>query len=204
MKRILTLLMLIVLVTTARADGNHYVGTATSSDGVTIAYEAWGKGLPAIVFVHGWSCDRTYWQDQIEFFAADRQVVAIDLAGHGESSMERTDYTIAAFGDDVAVVLERHGITDAILVGHSMGGPVVVEAALLVTDRVRGVIGVDNFQSMKEEFPPTRWRPSPAPSRRTSPARSIPGCAPCSPPAPTRPSSAWWPGTWLPRRPPWP
>ena len=104
--------------------------------------------MPALVFVHGWSCDATYWREQVAPFAAAHRVVTVDLAGHGASGLERSDYTMAAFGADVVAVLAAEGIDDAILVGHSMGGPVVVEAALAAPQRVRGLIGVDNFQDM--------------------------------------------------------
>jgi hypothetical protein len=63
--------------------------TVPSSDGIPITYEVRGKGSPTLVFVHGWSCDRTYWKGQIEPFSKIYQVVAIDLAGHGESGKGR-------------------------------------------------------------------------------------------------------------------
>ncbi len=57
---------------------------ATSSDGIRIAYETRGNGPFAVVFVHGWSCDRSYWKGQLEPISHQYQVVAVDLAGHGE------------------------------------------------------------------------------------------------------------------------
>lgn len=119
-----------------------------SADGASIHYEVQGAGEPTLVFVHGWSCDAGYWREQVAPFAAAHRVVALDLAGHGASGLERTDYTMAAFGADVVAVLAAEGIDDAILIGHSMGGPVVVEAALAAPQRVRGLIGIDNFQDM--------------------------------------------------------
>jgi pimeloyl-ACP methyl ester carboxylesterase len=62
---------------------------AISADGVPIHYEVHGTGLPALVFVHGWTCDRSYWGRQIGHFARKYQVVAVDLAGHGESGLDR-------------------------------------------------------------------------------------------------------------------
>jgi pimeloyl-ACP methyl ester carboxylesterase len=58
--------------------------TALSPDGFSIAYETLGEGSPALVFVHGWSCDRSYWAAQLEPFSRDFRVVAVDLAGQGE------------------------------------------------------------------------------------------------------------------------
>jgi len=153
MRRILLALTVLLAATTAHAATSHFTGQAESADGVTIAYETWGASNKAVVFVHGWSCDRTYWQDQIAHFAKAYKVVAIDLAGHGESGTDRADYTMEAFGADVAAVLQVQGITDAVLVGHSMGGPVIVEASLQAADRVRGLVGVDNFQTMVEAIP---------------------------------------------------
>ncbi|MCB1183009.1 alpha/beta hydrolase [bacterium] len=122
--------------------------SATAPDGVSIHAESAGSG-PAVVLVHGWSCDASYWDAQVADLASDHQVVAIDLAGHGRSGAGRADYTMAAFGADVAAVLAALDLHDAVLVGHSMGGAVIVEAALAAPDRVRGLIGVDNFQNVK-------------------------------------------------------
>jgi pimeloyl-ACP methyl ester carboxylesterase len=105
--------------------------------------------LPTIVFVHGWSCDRTYWRHQVGAFP-DNRVVAIDLAGHGESGSGRVSWTMPAFGADVAAVLDALGIDDAVLVGHSMGGDVILEAAVLLGSRVHGLVWVDVYRSLGE------------------------------------------------------
>jgi pimeloyl-ACP methyl ester carboxylesterase len=54
-----------------------------SVDGTPIAYESHGERTPAIVLVHGWSCDRSYWTGQLRALSGDFKVVAVDLAGHG-------------------------------------------------------------------------------------------------------------------------
>ena len=128
-------------------------GTVNSADGVPIHFTDQGQGAPALVFVHGWSCDATYWDEQVARFAATHRVVAVDLAGHGKSGLERKDYTMEAFGADVAAVLKKLELKGAILVGHSMGGPVVVEAALAAPDRVAGVVAVDDFQNVDLKLP---------------------------------------------------
>ncbi|MDZ7342996.1 MAG: alpha/beta hydrolase [candidate division KSB1 bacterium] len=124
------------------------VGTVKSADGVEIRYETSGQNEPALVFVHGWSCDRSYWRAQMDFFSASYRVVAIDLAGHGESGLGRKDWTLAAFGHDVHAVIEALDLRKVVLVGHSMGGPVIVEAAQLMPDRVVALIPVDTFQDV--------------------------------------------------------
>jgi len=118
-----------------------------------IAYTVAGEGDAALIFIHGWSCDGRYWQNQVPAFASDYQVVTIDLAGHGHSSSDRDNYTMALFAEDVKAVMEKEGIDKAILIGHSMGGAVIAEAAKLMPDKVVGVIGVDTFHNVAERIP---------------------------------------------------
>ncbi len=100
-----------------------------SPDGVKICYTEYGTGDQLIVFVHGWSCDKTYWREQIDFFKDDFHIVTIDLGGHGNSGMNRTNWTMSAYGDDVNSVLKKMKFDKAYLVGHSMGSDVILEAA---------------------------------------------------------------------------
>jgi pimeloyl-ACP methyl ester carboxylesterase len=123
-------------------------GIASSPDGIAVAYEVRGSGTPAIVLVHGWSCDRAYWRHQVGEFAQHHRVVALDLAGHGESGGGRRDWTMRAFGRDVAAVVDQLGLRDVVLIGHSMGVDVVVEAALELHGRVRGLVLVDQYKSL--------------------------------------------------------
>lgn len=121
---------------------------ATSADGIRIAYDAYGEGKPALVFVHGWSCNRSYWEGQLQPFSRQFTVVAVDLAGHGESGVGRERWTMAAFGGDVAAVVNKLGLEHVILIGHSMGGDVIVEAARVLQGRVAGLIWVDTYRQL--------------------------------------------------------
>ena len=118
---------------------------ATSPDGIPIAYDDSGSGSPALVFVHGWSCDRGYWRHQMPAFEASHRVVAVDLAGHGDSGAGRSSWTMPAFGADVAAVVDDLGLEQVVLIGHSMGGDVVVETALILGARVAGFVWVDVY-----------------------------------------------------------
>src|SRR5262245_20454415 len=115
----------------------------TSPDSIQIAYEVHGNGTPALIFVHGWSCDRSYWQGQLEPFSRNFKVVAIDLAGHGESGLSRKSWTIEAFGADVAAVVKKLNLQRVVLIGHSMGSNVIAEAARQLPGRVAGLVLVD-------------------------------------------------------------
>ncbi|HEU4895968.1 MAG TPA: alpha/beta hydrolase [Actinomycetota bacterium] len=128
-------------------------GVAPSRDGIPLAFEVHGAGTPALVFVHGWSCDRSYWRRQLGPLAAQYQTVAVDLAGHGESGVGRRAWTMAAFGEDVVAVVEQLGLGELVLVGHSMGGDVIVEAALRLGGQVAGLVWVDTYSTLGE--PPT-------------------------------------------------
>ncbi len=143
-----------------------------SRDGIRIAYEAHGEGRPSLVFVHGWSCDRTDWAEQLPVFARDFRVVAIDLGGHGESSAGREHWTIAAFGDDVAAVVEDLGLEQVILIGHSMGGDVVVEAARRMREQVAGLVWVDTYSKLGEPRAPEALQAFVAPFRDDFVART--------------------------------
>jgi pimeloyl-ACP methyl ester carboxylesterase len=130
------------------------LGTTRSADGVEIHYEARGSGKTALVFVHCWSCDRHLWDGQLETFAGDYRVVTLDLAGHGESGRDRKAWTIEAFGDDVAAVAQRLELEHVILVGHSMGGSVILEAARRLPGRVVGLVPVDTLQNVESKNTP--------------------------------------------------
>lgn len=123
---------------------------AVSLDGLPIHYEIQRQGLPALVFVHGWCCDRSYWQKQLSHFALHYTVVAIDLGGHGDSGLNRSTWTMTAFGHDVVAVVEQLGLAQVVLIGHSMGGPVILEAARQMPTRVIGLIGVDTLGNLEQ------------------------------------------------------
>jgi pimeloyl-ACP methyl ester carboxylesterase len=109
-----------------------------SADNVSISYHVEGEGKPALVFVHGWCCDKNYWKHQAPHFSKRHKVVTIDLGGHGESGAGRKAWTMAAFGKDVVAVVEKLELDRVILIGHSMGGPVIIEAARQMPERVTG------------------------------------------------------------------
>jgi pimeloyl-ACP methyl ester carboxylesterase len=145
--------------------GRQSVGTVTAPDGVAIRYEMAGRGEPTLVFVHGWSCDRSYWRPQIEHFAGSHRVVALDLGGHGESGLERKDWTMAAFAGDIRAVVEGLGLQKVVLVGHSMGGPIILEAARLMPERVVALIPVDFFNDVDRRISATQRKGFLAPMR---------------------------------------
>lgn len=126
---------------------------AIAPDGVHVQYRVYGAGEPALVFIHGWSCDSNYWREQLPAFQSKYTLVTVDLAGHGGTDGNRGEWTLARFGQDVATALSAVPNKQIILVGHAMGGPVAIEAARLLKGRVIGIIGVDTFKSIGAPVP---------------------------------------------------
>ncbi|MCD4779969.1 MAG: alpha/beta hydrolase [Candidatus Omnitrophica bacterium] len=130
--------------------GTHYV--TRSNDQTIISYHVSGKGEVALIFVHGWSCDSRYWQYQIPYFSQRYKVITVDLAGHGHSGLDRSNYTMRAFGEDVQAVVNQTQSQKVILIGHSMGGSVIAEAANLIPQKVAGIIGIDTMQNVSARY----------------------------------------------------
>jgi pimeloyl-ACP methyl ester carboxylesterase len=126
---------------------------AIAPDGTHVQYRVYGSGEPTLVFIHGWSCDSNYWREQVPVFKRKYTVVTVDLAGHGGTDGPRSDWSMTRFGQDVATALAAVPGQKVILVGHSMGGPVAIEATRKLGDRVIGIIGVDTFKTIGAPVP---------------------------------------------------
>jgi pimeloyl-ACP methyl ester carboxylesterase len=122
-------------------------------DGTHVQYHVYGEGEPAVVLIHGWSTDSNYWREQVPSLKQRYTVVTVDLAGHGGTDANRTEWTMERFGQDVAAAVAPVPNRQLVLVGHSMGGPVAIEAARLLKDRVIGIIGVDTFKTIGAPVP---------------------------------------------------
>jgi pimeloyl-ACP methyl ester carboxylesterase len=99
-------------------------------DKTAYAYKEVGSGPPPLVFVHGWACDHSFFSPQIDYFSRYHRVIAPDLPGHGASdACPLQKYTVTQFADDLAWLCRELQVEQAVLVGHSMGGVVALEAA---------------------------------------------------------------------------
>jgi pimeloyl-ACP methyl ester carboxylesterase len=98
-------------------------------NGIKLAYDDRGAGDPTIVFVHGWTCNRSFFAPQAKHFAKQHRVVSVDLRGHGESDKPLGAYPIAAYADDIAYLIDQLGLSKVVAVGHSMGGLTVAQLA---------------------------------------------------------------------------
>lgn len=141
----------------ARSDAKQPVVAAAadsvaSKDGLNIVYEVAGDGEPTLVFVHGWAGNKSFWRAQMDYFSKKYKVAALDLAGHGESAAGREFYTVEAYGDDVAAVVEKLNPARVILVGHSEGARECIRAARAIGDKVIGIVGVDSLQDLSQSY----------------------------------------------------
>ena len=93
----------------------------TASDGVEIRFDQQGNGSPTLIFVHGWSNNRSIWETQVAHFSEKYKVINIDLPGFGESGNNRQHFTIGSFGEDVATVIRKLNLEQVVLIGFSMG-----------------------------------------------------------------------------------
>lgn len=123
-------------------------GDVPSADGNAVHYKLYGKGDVCLVFVHDWCTNMKYWDKQIPSFGVNFKAVTIDLVGHGQSGTGRTVWTMEAFGQDVAAVVEKLDLQKVVLIGHGMGGPVILEAAKLIPGRAIGLVGADSFTDL--------------------------------------------------------
>lgn len=93
--------------------------------------------------MHGFACTHEDWHFQFEEFRKRREVLACDLRGHGATPGRAHECSIEHYGGDVAALLASLDIPKAVLVGHSMGCRVVLEANRLAPERVAGIVLID-------------------------------------------------------------
>jgi pimeloyl-ACP methyl ester carboxylesterase len=110
-----------------------------------------GKGAPPLVFVHGFACSLEDWRAQVEHFEKTNEVVACDLRGHGKTPGRPHECSIEHYGGDVAALVNNLELKDCVLVGHSMGCRVVLEAARLIPNIVAGVVLVDGSRNASSD-----------------------------------------------------
>ncbi|RKG65058.1 alpha/beta fold hydrolase [Corallococcus sp. CA054B] len=102
-----------------------------------------GQGTP-VVFVHSACGDTRQWAAQLQHVRKQRRAVALDLRGHGQSTLTSdADFTVEDLSQDVATVVDGLGLSRVVLVGHSLGGAVCVAYAAAHPERVSGLFLLD-------------------------------------------------------------
>jgi pimeloyl-ACP methyl ester carboxylesterase len=117
--------------------------TIPSDDGGKIHVVERGQG-PPVVLVHGITLSAAVWGNQLHDLSATHRVIAVDQRGHGKSHPGTEPADLARLGTDLLTVLEAMEVRDAVVVGHSMGGMVLLRLAAdrleALSERVAGLI----------------------------------------------------------------
>src|SRR6266513_3870738 len=131
------LLLYLFTASALLADGvKGQAGLNAVYDGARVHYESYGKGKDAVVFIHGWTCDLTFWRSQAPVYEKHRSLL-VDLPGHGQSDKPDVPYTQERFARGAEAVMRAAGIERAVVVGHSMGGPVALTFLRLFPAKTR-------------------------------------------------------------------
>jgi pimeloyl-ACP methyl ester carboxylesterase len=138
MKNLLpTLLMAVVPLSAATVDGIQIHSTTT------------GTGPKTVILVHGWTCDETTWSEQVPALAGKYRVVTVDLPGHGKSGSPKDGkLSMDLFARAVEAVRAEVKAERVVLVGHSMGTPVVIQYARLYPQHTSALVFVDGLMTM--------------------------------------------------------
>jgi pimeloyl-ACP methyl ester carboxylesterase len=110
--------------------------------GGRVHYESYGEGTEALVFIHGWTCDLTFWRAQAPLYEQRRSLL-IDLPGHGESDKPDVPYPSEYFARGIEAAMRDAGVQRAVLVGHSLGGPIAYAFLRLYPRQVQALVLVD-------------------------------------------------------------
>jgi pimeloyl-ACP methyl ester carboxylesterase len=126
-------------------------------DGLRVHYECYGTGGEALVFIHGWACDLTFWRGQEALYDhPNRRALLIDLPGHGSSDKPHRPYPIEFFARAVEAVMRDAAIERAVLIGHSLGGPIAYAFLREFSQKVSALVLVDAFVSRHMAGPADR------------------------------------------------
>jgi pimeloyl-ACP methyl ester carboxylesterase len=123
--------------------------SAATVDGLKIHWSSAGKGPNTVILVHGWTCDETTWRDQIPALSKSYRVVTLDLPGHGRSDSPKNGmFSMDLFARAVEAVRQDVKADRVVLVGHSMGTPVILRYAHLFPKHAAGLVLVDGLVTM--------------------------------------------------------
>lgn len=107
--------------------------------GIKIHYTIEGKGKP-LIFLHGFLENISMWNTIIPSFRKDFQCVSIDLLGHGKTECKGYIHTMEEMAEVCVFVLDELNISEAVFIGHSMGGYVTLGLLDLFEERVAGLV----------------------------------------------------------------
>jgi pimeloyl-ACP methyl ester carboxylesterase len=154
--KIFTLLIAASLLLTAQSSQQAKPESRFAKlDTIRVHYQNHGTGNEALVFVHGWTCNLNFWKANIPAFVKQTRVIAIDLPGHGESDKPQTTYSMDLFARAIDAVLRDAKVERVVLLGHSMGTPVIRQFYRKYPEKTQGLVLVDGL--LRPLFDQAAW-----------------------------------------------
>jgi len=120
--------------------------------GIRLYHEIYGSGEP-LVLIHGGLTTIGEMQGWVQPLAKTRQVIAVEMQGHGRTADTDRPMTFEMLGDDIAALLEHIGVPRADLVGHSFGGATAIRAAIQHPDKVRRLVVISSPHARSAWYP---------------------------------------------------
>lgn len=128
---------------------------AAAVDGAKVHWSSKGTAKQAVILVHGWTCDESSWDAQVPVLSQKYRVITLDLPGHGQSDPPKDGkFSMTGFARAVEAVRAEAKVDRVVLVGHSMGTPVIREYARLYPQHVAGLVPVDGLLLISGGGPP--------------------------------------------------
>ncbi len=127
-------------------------GYAEAADGLRVHYEIFGQGEPIVLMAGGFG-DSSSMTQVIGPLSRERQVIAIDLGGHGRTALRATPMSHERNGDDVAAVLRHLKIAQADIAGYSHGGDAAIRMAIQHPGMVRNLIVISTAAKRDGWYP---------------------------------------------------
>jgi sigma-B regulation protein RsbQ len=115
-------------------------------DGAKVHWTGVGTARQTVILVHGWTCDESSWDAQVPVLSQKYRVITLDLPGHGKSDPPKDGkFSMTGFARAVEAVRAEAKVDKVVLVGHSMGTPVIRAYARLYPKHVAGLVPVDGI-----------------------------------------------------------
>ncbi len=135
-----------LLVAALAAAALARAASAASVDGANVHWTSAGSGTQTVVFVHGWTCDDSSWSAQVPALSTKYRVITLDLPGHGKSAAPANGkFSMENFARAIEAVRAEAGVDRVVVVGHSMGTPVIRKYQLMYPQHVAGMVLVDGL-----------------------------------------------------------
>lgn len=147
MKNAFYLIILTALFLSSCKDSDKKTGgpAQLNRDSTEISYTLCGKGDTTLLFIHGWCINKSYWEGQAKKYCDRYKVVTVDLPGFGESGKNRKVWDFENYTKDINTVIEKLGLKNVVLIGHSMSGDIILDMSVHHPENIAGIIGIDNL-----------------------------------------------------------